>query len=282
MPPKGQAKKGKGSRKKFVDPFLKKEWYVVKLPLFVGSPLKDFVTLKPRHHRLCYTPAKKAGAKKQLDSRVFTVSLADLEAEPAKNDYDSLEFIKFQFIQEEVQGMQLLTQWHGMDITRDKRSSLIRKWRTMIQCLVDVTTSDGYKLRVKAIAFTKRQPTQVKKNCYAKTTQVAKIRARMTEIIKSEVSSGDLKALVAKLHSGEIGKAIHKSCQLIFPLEEKACLVEKVKVMRKPKKDVATLMKMHDLEHTFDALEPQDLEMADEEKGKEAEPDDDEEAEAAE
>jgi len=50
-----------------------------------------------------------------------------------------------------------------MDTTRDKRSSLIRKWRTMIECLVDCKTTDGYYLRVKALAFTQRQPTQVKK-----------------------------------------------------------------------------------------------------------------------
>jgi len=50
-----------------------------------------------------------------------------------------------------------------MDTTRDKRSSLIRKWRTMIECLVDCKTTDGYYLRVKALAFTQRQPTRVKK-----------------------------------------------------------------------------------------------------------------------
>ena len=59
-----------------------------------------------------------------------------------------------------------------MQITRDQRCSLIRKWYSMIQAIVDCKTTDGYVLRVQALAFTKRQITQVKKNCYAKNSQV--------------------------------------------------------------------------------------------------------------
>ena len=79
------------------------------------------------------------------------------------------------------------------------------------------------------------------------------IRARMREIIKNHISSTDLAGVVKKLSNGNIGTDIRKSCQLTFPL--KVCLIEKVKVLRKPKKDVAKLMAMHDLTIGFDPLQ---------------------------
>lgn len=253
MPPKRQGKKGKGSKKKIQDAFLKKEWYVVKIPTYLPTP-KD----PDAKWRIGYTPAKKAGAKKQLDSRTFIVSLADLQEAPRKDLYPQLAHKKYKFITEEIYGEQVLTQWHGMDTTRDKRSSLIRKWRTMIECLVDCKTTDGYYLRIKALAFTQRQPTQVKKNCYAKHSQVRRIRARMREIIKNHVGSGDLAQLVRKIGNDEISRDIQKSCQLIFPLNADACLIEKVKVLRKPKRDVAKLMKLHNLQATFDQIKEEE------------------------
>lgn len=79
------------------------------------------------------------------------------------------------------------------------------------------------------------------------------IRARMRDIIKNHVSGTDLQGVVRKLSRSSIGNDIRKSCQLTFPL--KVCLIEKVKVMRKPKKDVAKLMASHDLVTGYDPLE---------------------------
>merc|ERR1712176_299259 len=93
---------------------------------------------------------------------------------------------------------------------------------------------------------------QIKKNCYAKTSQMRVIRGRMREIIRNHVSGSDLKGVVEKLRKSDIANDIRKSCQLTFPL--KVCLIEKVKVLRKPKKDVAKLMQIHDLVTGFDDL----------------------------
>ena len=101
---------------------------------------------------------------------------------------------------EDVQGNDVVTNFHGMDMTRDKLCSLIRKWQTLIEAHVDVRTTDGYYLRIFAIAFTKKQFNQaVKSTCYAQAGQVRSIRKKMFEIINEEASKCDLKELVQKL-----------------------------------------------------------------------------------
>jgi hypothetical protein len=57
--------------------------------------------------------------------------------------------------------MASLLHLQGMDFTTDKLRSLVRKWQTLIEAHVDVKTTDGYLLRMFAIAFTKKRPGQV-------------------------------------------------------------------------------------------------------------------------
>merc|ERR1719258_226564 len=85
--------------------------------------------------------------------------LADL------NGDEELAYKKVKLCIEEVQGRNCLTDFHAMDLTRDKQCSLIRKWHTLIEANVDVKTTDGYIVRLFVIAFTKRRPDQVKTNC---------------------------------------------------------------------------------------------------------------------
>jgi len=234
---------------------------VIKVPKFIE--MQDAES----KYRVGFTPAKKGGAKKQLESRTFTINLADLEEPPKikKADQDREhrrqlnrnDSKNFTFVAEEIYGQQILTQWSGMEITRNYRCSLIRKWHSMIECIIDAKTTDGYVLRIKAVAFTRRQPEQVKKTCYAKNSQKARIRARMREVIRNHISSEDLKSVIRRLSQSSIGREIKKSCQLIFPL--KTCMVEKVKVMRGPKRDVARLLKVHELSAAFDAVAEEDM-----------------------
>lgn len=49
-----------------------------------------------------------------------------------------------------------------MDFTTDKLRSLVRKWQTLIEAHVEVKTTDGYYLRMFAIAFTKKRAGQVR------------------------------------------------------------------------------------------------------------------------
>lgn len=130
-----------------------------------------------------------------------------------------------------------------MDFTSDKLRSLVRKWQTLVEAHVDVKTTDGYLLRLFAIGFTKRRPSQVKKTTYAQTSQVREIRKKMFEIMTREATSCDLKELVQKFVPEAIGREIEKAARGIYPLQN--VYVRKAKILKAPKFDVSKLLELH-------------------------------------
>lgn len=191
----------------------------------------------PRSRRLPPLPSTTELASDGLKGRVVEVSLADLTSDVEHS------FRKIKLSLEDVQGRNCLTNFHGMDLTTDKLRSLVRKWHSLIEAHVDVRTTDGYHLRVFVIGFTQRRSNQVKKTTYAQTSQILAIRKKMFEILNKEVSTVDLKELVAKLIAESIGKTIEKECKVIYPLHN--VFLRKVKVLRKPKFDASKLMELH-------------------------------------
>merc|ERR1712044_88947 len=100
-----------------------------------------------------------------LKGRVFETSMADLQN-------DEVAYRKFKLVAEEVQGRNVLTNFHGMDLTTDKLCSMVKKWQTLIEAHIDVKTTDGYLLRVFCIGFTQKQQHSTKKHCYAQSQQI--------------------------------------------------------------------------------------------------------------
>ncbi|KAB0401570.1 hypothetical protein E2I00_010589 [Balaenoptera physalus] len=56
---------------------------------------------------------------------------------------DEVAFRKFKLITEDVQGKNCLTNFHGMDLTRDKMCSMVKKWQTVIEAHVDLHGEGG-------------------------------------------------------------------------------------------------------------------------------------------
>jgi small subunit ribosomal protein S3Ae len=232
-------KKRKGNRK-IVDPFVKKEWYQIKAPsLFVPRSEGG----SSGNNMIGYTIATKSQglklAKDNLMGRVLEVSLGDLKP---KGEEDA--FRKFKLKVEDVQGMNVLTNFYGMDLTTDKLRSLVRKWHTLIEAHVDVKTTDGYLLRLFCIGFTKRVSNQARKTSYAQASQVRKIRRKMIEIMQREASAVDLAELVQrKLVTDSFQRVIGKAAEGVYPLNN--VTIRKVKMLRAPKTDLTKLMELH-------------------------------------
>merc|ERR1711887_242740 len=211
---KGLNKSGKkGSKKKIVDPFTRKDWYDVKSPaLFTNRNIGKTLVNRTQGTKI---------ASEGLKGRVFEVSLADLQ-----NEVDAeRSFRKFRLIAEEVQGKNVLCNFHGFDLTTDKLRSMVKKWQTCIEANVDVKTTDGYFLRVFCIGFTEKQHSQVKN-----------IRRKMVDIITREVSGGELRDVVNKLVPDTMADDIRKACNSIYPLKD--VHIRKVKVLKKPRFDL--------------------------------------------
>nr|QBH74257.1 40S ribosomal protein S3a [Orthoderella ornata] len=219
---KGLSKGGKkGVKKKIVDPFTRKDWYDVKAPsMFTTRQIGKTLVNRTQGTKI---------ASEGLKYRVFEVSLADLQ-----NDNDAeRSFRKFRLIAEDVQGRNVLTNFHGMDLTTDKLRSMVKKWQTLIEANVDVKTTDGYLLRVFCIGFTNKDQLSQRKTCYAQHTQVRSIRKKMVEII----------TVVNKLLPDSIAKDIEKACQGIYPLHD--VYIRKVKVLKKPRFELSKLLELH-------------------------------------
>merc|ERR1719217_649993 len=146
-------------------------------------------------------------ATEELKGRVLEMNLADL------NNDDDQASKKVRLCIEEVQGRNCLTDFHGLELTRDKICSLIRKWHTLIEAHTDVKTTDGYLVRLFVIAFTNRRQDQVKTNCYAQSAQIRKIRKKMVDIMVKEAGTVPLRDLVKKLIPEVVGSEIQKQTQ---------------------------------------------------------------------
>jgi len=219
----------KGGKKKTGDPFLKKEWYDIKAP--------SMFSVRQCGKTLISKSVGTKIASEEMKGRVLEVNLADL------NNNEDCAHKKIRLCVEEVQGRNCLTDFHGLSLTRDKECSLIRKWQSLIEAHTDVKTTDGYLVRLFAIAFTKKRQDQVKTNCYARSAQIRKIRKKMVDIMTQEAGKVALRELVKKLICDVIGKGIEKQTQGIYPLQN--VMVRKVKVLKKPKFDITKLMEVH-------------------------------------
>lgn len=222
-------KSKKGSRKKAVDPFLKKEWYKLTAP--------SIFEVKDCGRTLITKTTGTKIASDGLKGRIVELNLADL------NKNEERSFRKIRLCVEDVQGYNCLLNFHGMDMTRDKLCSLIRKKQSIIEANVDCRTTDGYIVRLFCIAFTTPRKNQIKSTCYAKSAQIRAIRAKMTATMTELGTKGDLKSLVKELITANIGADIEKAATAVFPIKD--CYIRKVKVLKKPKFDVTELMEWH-------------------------------------
>jgi small subunit ribosomal protein S3Ae len=220
--------KGKNKKKK-VDPFQKKDWFDVKAP-------------QPFTHRfICKTPVNKSSGKKlssdSLKGRVFETSVGDL-----MNDEEyGHQIVKLRV--DEVADKDCLTTFYGMRFTTDKVRSLVKKWHSLIETQLDVTTLDGYTLRMFAVGFTKRRQLQIKKTTYASHSQIMKMSIRMKDIMSKKATSMNITELVTNLINNLIGIEIARECSRIFPLIN--TYVHRVKVLKAPKIDPTKLLELH-------------------------------------
>ncbi|MFO0515335.1 MAG: eS1 family ribosomal protein [bacterium] len=202
--------------------FLKKEWWKIRAPGMFSE--RDF-TISPVN-----VTAGEKFSHEAIKGRVYTVSLGDL------NQTNPHKKIKLIVDEEAEKGSKVaLTNFYGIDTTRDHLCSLIRKWHTLIDCFVDAKTSDGFLLRLFITCSTKKAKRQQKATSYAQESQIKQIRKIMSSVIVKEVKKSTLKELVPKLLTDIISEDITKKAKKIFPVQN--TIIRKVKTIKRPRFD---------------------------------------------
>jgi len=190
------------SPRRMRDKWRAKSWYTVISPPYFGSVELGVVPSDD--------PSK-------LFGRVVEATLYDIT-----NDF-AHQYLKMYFQITDVDGKTAKTIFKGHEYSRDYLRSLVRRRTTRVDGIFNVTTKDGYKLRVSVCAFTLVR---------IKTSQEKAIREVMERIVKEKGSQLTYDQFVQEAVLGKIASDIYNEAKKIAPLRHVG--VRKSKLVYRP------------------------------------------------
>ncbi len=188
--------------RKVKDRWKAKTWYNILAP-----PAFDSVTIADT---LTDTPDN-------LINRITGVSLQDLT-----NDFRK-SHITLYFKINRVEEQNAHTQFEGHTLTSDYLRRMIRRRRSKIDGVYDVTTRDGAILRVKPFATTDKR---------IQNSQKKGVRDAMKNTIENQGKTSTLSEFVKDVLDGKIGSDIYKNCKKLYPV--KRIEIYKTEVVSQP------------------------------------------------
>ncbi|MGA2523043.1 MAG: 30S ribosomal protein S3ae [Candidatus Bathyarchaeia archaeon] len=165
-----------------------KAWYMVVAPSFFGNV------------ELGSIPAEDP---KLLIGRVVEATLYDITA-----DF-SHHYLKMFFQVNEIDAKTAKTLFKGHEYSRDYLRSLVRRRTTKVDSLINLTTKDGYKLRIAVSALTLSR---------IKTSQEKIIRKIMDKTIHEKAEALSLDQFVQEMVLGKIASDIYNQAKEVAPL----------------------------------------------------------------
>jgi small subunit ribosomal protein S3Ae len=94
-------------------------------------------------------------------------------------------------------------------MTSDYVRSLVKRRTSRIDSIVDVTTTDGYQVRIKPSCFTVKR---------ARANQVKAIRELSKKVVMERSKNLDLNQLIQDVVGGKVSLDIYKEAKVIYPL----------------------------------------------------------------
>jgi len=179
-----------------------KDWYVVYAPEFFGSK------------EIGLTPADDP---EKVKGRVIETTLRDLTGDFTKGH------VKLYFQVYDVKGQNAYTKFKGHKLARSYIRSLVRRRTTRIDGIFNITTKDGYKLRVMGMVIAIRR---------IQTSQERAIREIMENIIRKKAEELSFTDFVLEAVNGKMAAEIAKEAKKIYPL--KRAEIRKIKVLAEP------------------------------------------------
>lgn len=184
------------------DKWKMKEWYIVYAPDFFGSK------------EIGLTPADEP---EKVIGRVIETTLKDLTGDFTKGQ------VKLYFQIYDVKGQNAYTKFKGHTLARSYIRSLVRRRTTRVDGIFNITTKDGYKLRVMGMVIAYRR---------IQTSQERAIRRIIQDIIYKKAEELNYKDFVLEAVSGKMAAEIAKEARKIYPI--KRAEIRKIKVLAEP------------------------------------------------
>jgi small subunit ribosomal protein S3Ae len=182
-------KSSRAEARKVKDRWKSKVWYNIYAPeIFGASEIGETL----------------ADAPEKLDGRVTQITLQDITG-----DFSQMH-VKLHFQIDRIVGMDAHTSFVGHDLTSDYIRRLTRRKHSKMDGVYDVTTLDGYRVRIKPMAITERR---------IKSSQQDAIRAQMSKVVNDNASKATLPEVIRMMISGELSKSIFRSCKPIYPIK---------------------------------------------------------------
>jgi small subunit ribosomal protein S3Ae len=188
--------------KRVRDKWRGKAWYMVVAPPFFGNV------------ELGALPAEEP---EQLIGRVVEATLYDITS-----DF-SHQYLKMFFQINELDGKTARTLFKGHEYSRDYLRSLVRRRTTKVDGLFNLTTKDGYKLRVAVSALTLSR---------VKTSQEKLIRDMMAKTIDEKAAVLTLDQFVQEMVLGKIASDVYNKAKKVAPLRHVG--IRKSKLIAQP------------------------------------------------
>jgi len=139
----------------------------------------------------------------KLIGRVVEATLYDITG-----DFSHM-YLKMFFQVNEIDGKNAKTQFKGHEYSRDYLRSLVRRRTTKVDGLFNLTTKDGYKLRIAVSALTLSR---------IKTSQEKTVRNLMDRIVKEKAAALTLDQFVQEMVLGKIASDIYNEAKKVAPL----------------------------------------------------------------
>ena len=131
--------------------------------------------------------------------------------------------MKMYFQVSDVEGKTASTIFKGHEYSRDYLRSLVRRKTTRVDRIIDVTTKDGYKLRLSVSAFSLAR---------INTSQEQGIRAVMKEIVEKKAGELTFDQFVQEAVLGKIASDVYNEAKKVAPLRHVG--IRKSKLVSQP------------------------------------------------
>ncbi len=190
------------ARRRKIDTWKTKKWYeVLAPPMFGEAVIGETLASEPE----------------KLLNRTIEVTMREINGDFSKSHMK----LKFEIV--DVRGSKAHTRFKGFSLSREYMRSQIRRKSTRVEGIVDVSTKDGHRLRIRIIALAFGR---------AQTSQERAIRRILVDRIREFAEQRDLDSFVQEVVGGRISAEIYREASKIYPL--KRVEVRKIKVLQYP------------------------------------------------